>query len=106
MHYSSANLSEIPTLAELSADLRASDAKYVEYVWGLDRDQLAERIDFEFTDGKAGRMSREEMLLHVITHGVGHRGHMSAVMLFNSLPLAKDGFTTFLHEAEPLRRAA
>ena len=104
--YSSANLTEMPTLAELSAALRASDQEYVEYVWGLDRDQLAERIAFTFTDGKAGRMSREEMLLHVITHGVGHRGQVSAVMLLNSLTPAKDGFTTFLHEAEPLRRAA
>jgi len=104
--YSSANLTEMPTLAELSAALRASDQEYVEYVWGLHRDQLAERIAFTFTDGKAGRMSREEMLLHVITHGVGHRGQVSAVMLLNALPPAKDGFTTFLHEAEPLRRAA
>ena len=104
--YSSANLAETPTLAKLSAALKASDQEYVEYVWGLDRDQLAEWIDFTFTDGNAGRMSREEMLLHVITHGVGHRGQISAVMLLNSLPPARDGFTTFLHEAEPMRRAA
>ena len=65
-------------------------------------------IDFAFTDGAAGRMSREEMLLHVITHGVGHRGQVSAVLLLNSLPAAKDGFTTYLHEAEAAtrRRAA
>jgi uncharacterized damage-inducible protein DinB len=66
----------------------------------LDRDQLAERIDFAFTDGAPGRMSREEMLIHVITHGVGHRGQISAVMLLNSMQPAKDGFTTYLHEAE------
>jgi uncharacterized damage-inducible protein DinB len=53
-------------------------------------------------------MSREEMLMHVITHGVGHRGQVSALLLLNSVPSAKDGFTTYLHEAEAStrRRAA
>jgi uncharacterized damage-inducible protein DinB len=102
--YTSANLSELPTLQKLSADLRASDREYIDYVSTLDREQLAERIDFTFTDGAPGRMSREEMLLHVITHGVGHRGQISALMLLNSLTPAADGFTTYLHNAEGLTR--
>jgi uncharacterized damage-inducible protein DinB len=96
--YTSANLSEMPTLGDLSAQIRISDREYVEYVAALDREQLAERIDFTFTDGAAGCMSREEMLMHVITHGVGHRGQISAVMLLNSLTPVKDGFTTYLHQ--------
>ena len=106
--YTSANLSELPTLQELSTDLRKSDADYIAYVTQLDPVRLAERIDFAFTDGAAGRMSREEMLMHVVTHGTGHRGQVSAVMLLNSVQPAKDGFTTYLHEAEAesRRRAA
>lgn len=102
--YTSTNLSEPPTLEALSADIRKSDREYVDYVSALDRDRLAERIDFAFTDGAPGRMSREEMLMHVITHGVGHRGQISAVMLLNAVPPAKDGFTTYLHEAEASTR--
>ena len=102
--YTSANLGQMPTLEHLSADLRRSDREYVDYVSALDRDQLAEQIDFEFTDGAPGRMSREEMLIHVITHGIGHRGQVSAVMLLNSVTPAKDGFTTYLHNAEALTR--
>ncbi len=102
--YASANLSELPTLADLSADLRASDLEYLGYAGALDAGQLAEKIDFAFTDGEPGRMSREEMLLHVITHGAGHRGQVSALMLLNSAPPAKDGFTTYLHEAEAVQR--
>ena len=97
--YTSANLSQMPRLEDLSADIRRSDREYVDYVSTLDREQLAERIDFAFTDGAEGRMSREEMLMHVITHGVGHRGQVSAVMLLNSVPPPKDGFTTYLHRA-------
>jgi uncharacterized damage-inducible protein DinB len=102
--YTSANLSELPTLEKLSADIRESDREYEQYVSGLDCRQLTEQIDFAFTDGAPGRMSRKEMLMHVITHGVGHRGQISAVMLLNSLPTAKDGFTTYLHEAEASMR--
>jgi uncharacterized damage-inducible protein DinB len=106
--YNSANLSEQPTLEDLSADMRRSDREYIDYVAALDRGQLAEQIDFAFTDGVPGRMSREEMLMHVITHGVGHRGQVSALMLLNSVTPAEDGFTTYLHEAEASvrRRAA
>jgi uncharacterized damage-inducible protein DinB len=102
--FTSANLSEMPTLETLSADLRTSDRDYVEYVSRLHPDQLPGQIDFTFTDGAPGSMSREEMLMHVITHGVGHRGQVSALMLLNSLTPAKDGFTTYLHEAEGLMR--
>ena len=102
--YTSANLSELPTLEDLSAEIRKSDREYIAYVSTLDRDQLEEQIDFTFTDGAAGRMSREEMLMHVITHGIGHRGQISAVMLLNTVPPPKDGFTTYLHEAEASTR--
>jgi uncharacterized damage-inducible protein DinB len=106
--YTSANMIEMPTLENLSADIRASDREYVDYVSVLGPEQLAERIDFTFTDGAAGCMSREEMLMHVITHGVGHRGQVSAVMLLNSVAPVRDGLTTYLHtfEAATRRRAA
>lgn len=102
--YASANLSQMPGLEDLSDDIRASDRWYIDYVATLDRNQLAGQIDFTFTDGAAGRMSREEMLMHVITHGAGHRGQVSAVMLLNSVAPPKDGLTTYLHEAEAATR--
>jgi uncharacterized damage-inducible protein DinB len=102
--YSSTNLTDVPMLDALSAAIRASDQDYLEYIWELPCSQLDEQIDFTFTDGAPGRMSRAEMLMHVITHGVGHRGQVSAVMLLHSLPPAKDGFTTYLHMAEADRR--
>ena len=102
--YTSANLGEMPTLESLSADIRKSDLEYVEYLSAIDSELLAEQIDFTFTDGAPGRMSREEMLMHVVTHGTGHRGQVSAVMLLNAIPAAKDGFTTYLHEIEASTR--
>jgi hypothetical protein len=40
--YNSANLSEKPTLEDLSADIRKSDREYIDYVAALDGGQLAE----------------------------------------------------------------
>jgi uncharacterized damage-inducible protein DinB len=106
--YTSANAGELPTLPVLSADIRRTDREYLEYVSTLDPRLLNEPIDFLFTDGAAGRMTRAEMLMHVITHGIGHRGQVSAVMLLNGIAPARDGFTTYLHESEAAtrRRAA
>lgn len=102
--YTSANPDELPTLENLSASIRTSDQEYVRYVSTLDREKLYEQIDFTFTDGATGRMSREEMLIHVITHGIGHRGQISALFILNSLAPATDGLTTYLHTAEALTR--
>ena len=102
--YTSANPIDVPTLEELSAEIRKTDREYVDCVSTLDPRDLAERLDFTFTDGAPGRMSREEMLLHVINHGTGHRGQISALMLLNSLSPPKDGFTTWLHEVEASTR--
>jgi uncharacterized damage-inducible protein DinB len=102
--YISVNAATVPPLDALSADIRQSDQEYVEYVATLGSDQLAERIDFAFTDGAPGCMSREEMLMHLITHGAAHRGQVSAVMLLNALPATKDGFTTWLHKTEAATR--
>lgn len=95
--YASTNPDTLPTLEMLSADIRGSDREYVEYVSALDDEALRERIDFTFTDGKHGCMSRGEMLMHVITHGVGHRGQISALFLLNGMTPPTDGFTTWLH---------
>lgn len=102
--YRAANLDVLPTLSELTAQIRQSDQEYLDYVSALNPAELSERIAFTFTDGAPGCMSREEMLLHLITHGVGHRGQVSALMLLNAQTPANDGFTTYLHLTEAATR--
>ena len=102
--YSSPNPCQAASLEELSAAIKTSDQWYVDYVPRLDKAQLAERIDFTFTDGLPGRMSREEMLMHVTVHGEYHRGQISLIMMQNSITPPADGFTSFLHKAEASTR--
>jgi uncharacterized damage-inducible protein DinB len=102
--YTSPNPLQVPSLEELSAAIKTSDQSYIDYVSGLDKTQLAERIDFRFTDGLPGRMSREEMLMHVTVHGEYHRGQLALLMMQNSVTPPGDGFTSFLHKAEASAR--
>ena len=102
--YTSANKSQAPTLDELSDAIKITDQWYIDYVSCLENAQLAERIDFTFTDGAPGRMSREEMLLHVTIHGGYHRGQVGWIMTENSITPPADGLTSYLHKAEASAR--
>jgi uncharacterized damage-inducible protein DinB len=104
--FSATNTKETPTLGQLRSDVAATDAWYVDYVSSVGQPTLLRVIDFTFTDGDRGRMSREEILLHVVTHGGYHRGNVGQVL--KSIPVAPpiDLYTKFLHQSEPARREA
>jgi len=104
--FSATNTKETPTLAQLRSEVESTDAWYGKYVSSLAEPALSEVLDFTFADGDRGRMSREEILLHVITHGGYHRGNVGQVL--KSIPVAppRDLYTKFLHQSEPARRAA
>lgn len=102
--YSATNTPETPTLAELHSAVAQSDAWFVDYVRELPAERLSESLAFSFTDGANGRMSREEMLLHVATHGSYHRGAVGRVMAQAGVPAPRDIFTVYLHRTEPQRR--
>jgi len=103
--YTATHTAETPSLEELSSALAASDHWYVDYVVSLNPEILSERIAFSFTDGAAGSMSRDEMLLHVVTHSGYHRGEVGRILSQLSVEPPRDVFTAYLHRAEPARRA-
>ncbi|MBC7955786.1 MAG: DinB family protein [Cytophagales bacterium] len=104
--FDATNTKETPTLAQLQADVGATDNWYVNYVAALSPAACSEVLDFAFTDGDRGRMSREEMLLHVVTHGGYHRGNVGQVLKSISIAPPRDLYTKFLHQSEPARRSA
>jgi uncharacterized damage-inducible protein DinB len=99
------NTKETPTLAQLRDDVAATDAWYVGHVAGLAETALSDVVAFTFTDGDRGRMSREEILVHVATHGGYHRGNVGQVLKSISMSPPRDLYTKFLHGSEPGRRA-
>ncbi|MGA0611644.1 DinB family protein [Caldimonas sp. KR1-144] len=104
--FDATNTKETPSLGQLSADVQATDAWYVGYLARLGEPALAEVLAFQFTDGDAGRMSREEILLHVITHGGYHRGNVGQMLKAIDVAPPRDLYTRFLHLREPQRRRA
>jgi uncharacterized damage-inducible protein DinB len=103
--FEATNTKATPTLGQLRDDVAATDAWYQAYVASLADEKASEVLDFTFADGDAGRMSREEMLLHVITHGAYHRGNAGQVLKSISVAPPRDLYTKFLHQTEPGRRA-
>jgi uncharacterized damage-inducible protein DinB len=79
------------------------DAWYISYASTVENKALSESIEFAFTDGDRGKMTRQEILLHVITHGGYHRGQVGQIIgAANVLP-PRDIYTRFLYLTEPSR---
>ena len=104
--FDATNTKDTPPLHQLQGDIQASDAWYLNYVCGLTEAALLEVLHFQFTDGDRGRMSREEILLHIITHGGYHRGNVGEILENISIDAPRDLYTKFLHRSEPARREA
>jgi uncharacterized damage-inducible protein DinB len=102
--YTATNTTDTSTLEQLGLAVKKSDQWYLEYVSTLEPSALSESIDFTFTDGALGRMSREEMLAHVVLHGGYHRGAIGRIFAQLSITPPRDVFTGFLHIAEPAAR--
>ena len=102
--FTATNTTETPTLAALRDLVQESDGWYVNYTRKLGPAEIGQQIDFLFTDGKQGRMSREEILAHVVTHGGYHRGAVGRILDQNSATRPPDSFTNYLHRSEPDRR--
>lgn len=104
--YDATNTRETPSLGQLREAVAATDAWYEHYVASLPTGSLSDVVVFTFTDGDRGRMSREEILLHVTTHGGYHRGNVGQMLKSISIAPPRDLYTTFLHQSEPARREA
>ena len=102
--FSATNTPETPPLDVLRSAVRETDHWFVEQAGALTPAQCAETVAFTFTDGQRGRMTREEMLAHVITHGSYHRGEVGQMLKRLSVAPPRDLFTAYLHRAEPQRR--
>ncbi|WP_370677355.1 DinB family protein [Pleomorphomonas sp. PLEO] len=102
--FTSDNLEQPPALGDLRAAVAATDTWYLDYVRQVSPAALAEAVDFTFTDGDQGRMTREEMLTHVVLHAGYHRGEVGRLLRQISASLPWDTFAVYLHQSEPGRR--
>jgi uncharacterized damage-inducible protein DinB len=102
--FAATNTEETPELGELQFSVSETDAWFQSYLASLSVEQLGEQVAFRFTDGDHGAMTREEILVHVITHGAYHRGNVGQVLKSIAVSPPRDLYTRFLHVTEPARR--
>ena len=102
--FTATNTPETPNLGELHFAVAETDIWFENYISDLSEQSLHESLAFQFTDGDAGRMTREEMLFHVLSHGSYHRGNVGQVLKDIAVAPPRDLYTKFLHVHEPARR--
>jgi uncharacterized damage-inducible protein DinB len=97
--YTALNTEGAPDFAELRAAQAAMDAWFLAYAERLSADAYDEVVDFRFVDGGAGRMTRGDILLHVVNHKTYHRGWVADLFFQEGArPPAMD-LTVYLREA-------
>jgi uncharacterized damage-inducible protein DinB len=90
---------KMPDLDALSRTLAETDAWYLDYVGRVSPAELETEVAFTFVDdGSPGRMTKGEMLAHVITHGASHRGAIGKMLEGLGVRGASDMVTTFHRE--------
>ncbi|MDM3888648.1 DinB family protein [Pseudomonas sp. BCRC 81390] len=98
MPCSSTTTNEPQHLSDLSLKFSKTNNWFVNYTKSVTEAELEERLNFVFADGKPGNMKKSEMLSHVLSHGLLHRGMVSGLLPFASSEGWQDHFTTFLKQ--------
>jgi uncharacterized damage-inducible protein DinB len=73
----SRNPTDCPPLETISGDQAAFNRWLATYVDALGQGEIDDPIRFTFLGGGEGRMTRGEILLHMVNHSTYHRGHVA-----------------------------
>lgn len=75
--YTARNTPEPPPLDELWRAQQEIDAWYLSWSERVSDAELDEVVPFTFVGGGEGRMTRFEILMHLVTHTTYHRGYVA-----------------------------
>ncbi len=93
---SSVVANRMPVLDDLAETMRETDAWYVDYAGRVSPQDLETVVEFGYVgDDDRGRMTKGDMLAHIITHGASHRGAIGKMLENLRVPGAADMVTTF-----------
>ena len=77
------NPDDCPPLEAIATAQAAIDSWLLGYIEKLDETAAETPVDFTFIGGGSGRMTRGEIILHMVNHTTYHRGHV-ADMIYNA----------------------
>ena len=87
-----------PAFDQLRADQRTIDGWYLDYAEKLKPEVGKEVLQIAFIGGGGARMSRVEILLHVVNHCTYHRGHIADMVYKIPANPPTTDFPVFLRE--------
>lgn len=94
--YSAPRSAELPAFEALADKAGRMAAWYADYADTLTPERRDEMVDFTFSNGAPGRMTRGEMLLHVASHGIYHGGNIGVFLHKYSIEPLPGSMTEFL----------
>lgn len=83
-------------IRQLEEAFTTANQWFVDYTNSVTAKELSEPVEFIFKDGKPGNMTKEQILAHVLSHGLQHRGSVSTILPREILEGHQDHFPTFL----------
>lgn len=98
------NTFNLPSLDDLFERLCESNKWYLIKATTIARPLLNKEVFFSFVDGKKGKMTIEEILIHVVNHGVYHRSAIGHAIEKAGFTRPADTYTMFLHATQQSRR--
>ncbi len=88
---------DIPELDELRGRSTALNDALIELASSMSNQASQEVVEFVFTDGMHGTMTRQEMLLHLSTHGLYHLSVTGTHLIKAGVAMPPVLLTTMLH---------
>jgi len=85
------NPEETHNFQRLRHEQELIDIWFVEFAKSLSEEKADGAIEFNFIGGGDGRMTRRDIILHVVNHTTYHRGHAADILYhFNVMPPTTD----------------
>ena len=89
------------SFSEIAERLRSMNDYYVDLARRLPKAELAGVVAFRFVNGGEGRMTREDILLHLVNHATYHRGFVSTLLYPLGVKGRANDLTVFLRDVWP-----
>lgn len=96
--YTSRTAEALPPMDALRRRAEDMNAWWIDCADRLTDGALAEPIDFTYVNGDPGRMTRLEIVLHVVQHASYHRGYVDDMMYQVPVTPPATDLTVFLQE--------
>lgn len=96
--YQSRTPEHIPPVSDLWEATQKMNVWYIDQADNLSENELSEVVEFEFIGGGAGRMTRWEILQHIVTHNTYHQGFISSMLYQIPASMPANDLPVFLRE--------